>query len=74
MSPACVVAEKSLKNVVANKAGFSVLWGELVRKTQLWFYSHKINRPGFKEEVVERKFAVKGGLEREVILYLIPDK
>ena len=69
-----MVAEKSLKNVVANKAGFSVLWGELVRKKQLWFYIHKINRLGFKKEIIERKIAVKGGSEREIIIYLIPNR
>ena len=74
MSPACVVAKKSLKNVVANKAGFSILWGELVRKTQLWFYIHIINRPGFKEEMIERKFVVKDGSEREITIYLMPNK
>ena len=67
-------SENGLKIDVSNRAGFSVLWGELLRKTQLWFYIHKINRTGFKEEVIERKFAVKGGSVKEVILYLIPDK
>ncbi len=66
-------SENGLKIDVSNRAGFSILWGELVRKTQLWFYIRKINRPGFKEEMIERKFAVKGGSEREITIYLTVD-
>lgn len=67
-------SENGLTIDVSNSAGFSVLWGELVRKTQLWFYIHKINRPGFKEEMIERKFVVKNGSEREITIYLMPNK
>ena len=66
-------SKNGLKIDASNRAGFSVLWGELIRKKQLWFYIHKINCPGFKEEMIERKFAVKGSTEREITVYLTPD-
>ena len=62
-----------LKNDVTNSAGFSLLWGELVNKTQLWFYIHKVMCPGFKETIIEKKLSVKGGSEREISVYLSPD-
>jgi len=66
-------SENGLQIDVSNRAGFSLLWGELVLKKQLWFYIHKIVCPGFKEKRIERKLYVKSNFERELIVYLTAD-
>ncbi len=66
-------SENGLKIDLSNRAGFSILWSELVQKKQLWFYLHKVVRAGFKVTNIQNKFAVKGGSEREITVYLIPD-
>ena len=66
-------SESGLQIDLTNSAGFSLLWGEIVHKKQLWFYIHKIMYPEFKEAIIEKKVSVKSGSEREITLYLTHD-
>ena len=55
---------------VTNQGGFSLLMGKFGQDTKLWIYIHKIACPGFKEIKIEKKLSVKGGSEKEFLVYL----
>ncbi len=59
---------------VTNQGGFSLLLGKLGQDAKLWLYIHKIACPGFKEINIEKKLSVKGGSEKEFLVYLYPDE
>ena len=73
-------SETELQIDVTNQGGFSLLIGKLGLDTKLLFYIHKIACPGFKEIKIEKKLeeylkilSVKGGSEKEFLVYLYPD-
>ena len=69
-------SERELQIDVTNQGGFSLLLGKLGHDTKLCFYIHKIACPGFKEinleNKIENKLSVKGGSEKEFLVYLYP--
>ena len=65
--------ENRLQVDITNQGGFALLNGKLNQKTQLRIYIHRIVCHGYKEIRIEKKLSIKGGTEKEFLVYLDPD-
>lgn len=66
-------SEDGLQVDITNQGCFCLLHGKLNSRTQLRIYLHRIICHGFKELKIENKLFIKGGTEKEFIVYLYPD-
>ena len=66
-------SEDGLQVDITNQGGFCLLHGKLHTRTQLRIYLHRIVCHGFKELKIENKLTIKGGTEKEFLIYLYPD-